>query len=138
VSSNSTEAQVVYERIEELKREGMSNAEAIRAVTAERGKKENAVRANQHQYRQRLKATGGAAVRPARSGRGRIAKSLVVSVEDTLAQARGVLEAALTEIDGEVEAAKADLGIAQARYNAVLASAQVRKAELKARLKTLT
>lgn len=127
--TDKTEAQVVYERIEELKAAGSSNAEAVRKVAVERGKKENAVRANQHQYRQKL-GSGG-------TRRRRGAKASELSVDDALAQARAVLEKALAGIDAEVDAAKRELDEAQARYDAVASSVESRKAELEGKIRAL-
>lgn len=133
--ADKTEAQIVYERIEELIAGGLSNAEAIRRVAEERGKKENAVRANQHQHRQKLQA-GGAPSRATRRGRPG-AKPQELTVEGALAQARAVLEKALAGIDGEVDAAKAELDSAQARYDELVAGVKARKAELERKIKAL-
>lgn len=122
-----TESRSVYERIEELKATGLSNAEAIRQVSTERGKSENAVRANQHQYRQKL---GGGNRKARKSGQ-------ALTVEDAVSQARKLLEQALSTVDKEISAAKADLDAAQNRYNSLADSAQERKASLEAQIQAL-
>ena len=62
-TTKPTEAQVVYERIEELKAGGMSNADAIRAVAEERGKKtEKALRKGLAALAERLTANEDAYV----------------------------------------------------------------------------
>lgn len=132
-TTKPTEAQVVYERIEELKAGGMSNADAIRAVAEERGKKENAVRANQHQYRQKLE--GGAA--PSARARTRAAKKAPPTASDAVAQARAVLEAALAGLDGQVDGAKKALDTAQERYEQAVAAVKQQRAELEAKITAL-
>ncbi|MGK2939684.1 MAG: hypothetical protein ACSLFR_18085 [Solirubrobacteraceae bacterium] len=129
-----TEAQVVYERIEELTAGGMSNADAIRAVAKERGKKENAVRANQHQYRQKLE--GGAA--PSPRGRGRSArKPAAPTASDAIADARAALERGLAEFDQRVAEAKRELDKAQHKYDRAVAEVKEEKAELESKIKAL-
>lgn len=125
-----TEAQIVYERIEELKAYGMSNADAIRQVAQERGKKENAIRANQHQHRRKLQ--GGSATS---SPRGRRRKTPTPT--DPIAEARAILERALQDDDAEVTAAKAELDAAQARYDEAVNRATERKAELEKKIAAL-
>lgn len=137
MAATKTEAQVVYERIEELKASGLSNADAIRAVAEERGKKENAVRANQHQHRQKLQAGTGAPTTRPRARRG-TSKPAAVTVEGAVAQARALLEQAVAAIDAEVDAAKAELNAAQARYDDLVASVKTRKAELEKKIKALS
>jgi len=127
-----TEAQLVYERIEELKAEGTSFADAVRTVAEERGKKPNAVRANYYNHQKRL--DGGA---PAPRRRGRSARSEALTPERAVAQAKALLEQALSAIDSEVDAAKSEADAAQARYEELSASVAERKAELERKLEAL-
>lgn len=129
-----TEAQRVYERIEALTAEGLTNADAIRKVAEESGKKENAVRANQHQHRQKLR--GGAAA-PTSRGRGRMAKKAEATAGDAIAQARALLEGALAGLDRRVDDAKSALDAAQEHYDEVVASIKAEKAELEQKIKAL-
>jgi len=127
------EAQIDYERIEALKVDGLSNADAIRKVAEERGKTVNAVRANQHQYRKKL---GGSGAGTPRRG-SRTTTPPLLNVDDVVAQARGLLEHALAAIDGEVEAAKAELDAVQVRYDELVESVKERKDELEKKIKAL-
>lgn len=132
-TTKPTEAQIVYERIEELVAGGMSNADAIRAVADERGKQVNAVRANQHQYRKKLE--GGAA--PSGRGRGRSAKRAAPTASDAVAEARAALERGLAGLDGQVEKAKKALDAAQRAYDEAVAKVKQERAELEAKIKVL-
>lgn len=127
------EAQSVYEDVEALKAEGMSNADAVRRVAEERGKSINAVRANIHQHR---KKAGIAPPSGRRGSRGK--KPAAVTVEGAVQQATAVLQQALDGIDGEVDAAKADLDAAQARYDQLVESVAERKAELERKIAALS
>ncbi|HXZ71577.1 MAG TPA: hypothetical protein VEH31_12015 [Streptosporangiaceae bacterium] len=121
--------QQYYERVEKLKSEGLSNAEAVRLVAEEHGKKENAVRGGINQYkRTHLDGSGSSPRRTRRGGK---------TVEDHLASARASLETALGLVDKEVEDAKAALDSAQARYDEVAASVKDRKADIQKKLKAL-
>jgi uncharacterized protein YoaH (UPF0181 family) len=132
--TGTTEAQVVYERIEALKAEGFSNADAIRRVAEERGKTVNAVRANQHQHRQKVGDRSGA--RPTRRSLSHKA-SKPMSVQDAVTQARRVLQQALDGLDSEIVSAKADLDAAQTRYDLLISSMKDRKRELETKIKAL-
>jgi uncharacterized protein YoaH (UPF0181 family) len=122
-------SQQYYERVEKLKAEGLSNADAVRQVAQEQGKKENAVRGGINQYK-RIHLDGGGST-PRRSRRGG------KSVDDHLASARESLETALDLVDKEVGDAKAALDSAQARYDEVVASVKDRKADIQKKLKAL-
>lgn len=122
-------SQQYYEEVEALKASGVSNAEAIRQVAEQHGKKENAVRGGIHQYKSRHMDGNGTS--PTRRRRA------TVSVEDHLAQARQSLEQALALIDKEVDDAKAALDAAQERYDAAVASVKDRKADIEKKLKAL-
>jgi uncharacterized protein YoaH (UPF0181 family) len=131
--NKTSAAQIDYERIEALKAKGLRNAEAVRIVAEERGKSENAVRANQYSYRKKLRETAVSGYRGGRS-----ATSQVLTVDGAIAQAVGTLERAMAAIDGEVEAAKAEFEAAQSRYDELVVSAKDRKAELAAKIKALS
>jgi uncharacterized protein YoaH (UPF0181 family) len=128
-TEGKTLGQQYYEEVEALKAEGVSNAEAIRRVAEQHGKKENAVRGGLHQYKSKL--NGGD---PATPRRGRVAKA---SVDDLLASARKSLESAVALIDQEVAEAKAALDAAQARYDEVVSAVKDRKADVEKKLKAL-
>lgn len=118
--------QQYHEAVEALKAKGMSNADAIRQVAAELGKKENAIRGGIHQYKSRL--AGGAKATTSR------VRKAVPTVDDYLAGARQQIEAALALIDMEVADAKRALDAAQARYDDAVASVKDRKADLEKKL----
>ena len=108
-------------------------ATATASRTAERGKTVNAVRANQHQHRKKLSGSGASTPRRA----SRTTKPSVLSVDDVVAQARGLFEQALASIDSDVETAKAELDAVRARYDELVASVKERKAELEKKIKAL-
>lgn len=126
-----TEAQVVYERIEELEAGGSNLADAVKKVAEERGKKSGAVRANYYNHAKKLTG-GGSKPRSRRSTRA------AVTVDGAVEEAKAVLRKALDAIDGEVDAAKKDLDAAQARYDELVASIKERKAELEKKIKALS
>lgn len=123
-------SQRYYETVERLKAEGVSNADAVRQVAAEHGKKENAVRGGINQYR-RIHLDGGGSSKPRPSRRR-------ATVEDHVENARRSLEEALSLIDNEVDDAKAALDSAQARYDEVTAAVKDRKADIEGKLKALS
>lgn len=123
-------SEIYHERVEALKGTGVTNADAIRHVAADMGKTERTVRAGIHQYKSRNH--GSSAVVPRR---GRPKGHL--SVEDALANARSILEQALSGIDGDIATAKAELDAAQARYDDLVATAKERRADLEKRIKAL-
>src|ERR687894_3105270 len=129
-TDGKTLGQQYYEEVEALKTQGVSNAEAIRQVAAQHGKKENAVRGGLHQYRTKLNG-GDPAASPRRSRAGK------TSVDDLLASARQSLESAVALIDQEVAEAKAALDAAQAHYDEVVAAVKDRKADIEKKLKAL-
>jgi uncharacterized protein YoaH (UPF0181 family) len=130
-AEGKTLGQQYYEEVEALKAQGVSNADAIREVAAQHGKKENAVRGGLHQYKSKQQNGGNSSVpRRARAGK--------ASVDDLVASARQSLERAVVLIDQEVTAAKVALDAAQAYYDEVLASVKDRKADIEKKLKALT
>lgn len=116
-----------YEAVEALKSEGMSNADAIRAVAEQYGKPVNTIRGSLHQYKAKHMNGNGAA--PRRRGR---------SVEDHLDRARESLQAALVVIDNEVTSAKTALDDAQVRYEQITESVAERKADIEQKLAALS
>jgi len=133
--AKKTEAEVVYERIEELTGSGTRFADAVRTVAEERGKKENAVRANYYNHKKKL--DGGTSSSPRSRGRSR-ATAQPLSVDNALAQAKALLEEALANIDREVETARAEVDTAQARYDELVASVADRKSELETKIAALS
>ena len=127
-----TESQVVYERIEQLKADGVSLADAVRRVAEERGKKEGAVRGNYYNYAK--KVTGGGSTKP----RSRRSTRTAITVDGAVDEAKAVLQKAIDNVDSEVEAAKKELEDAQARHDELLASVKERKASLEKRIKALS
>jgi uncharacterized protein YoaH (UPF0181 family) len=124
--------QTYYEEVEALKSQGVSNADAVKAVAEKMGKKENAVRGGIFQYRKtHLNGDG-----PTTTTR-RTRRQASLSVDDYVANARQALEAARDLIDREVDEAKAALDAAQAHYDEVQASVKDRKADIEKKLKAL-
>jgi uncharacterized protein YoaH (UPF0181 family) len=121
-----TEAQKTYDRIEELKAGGISNAEAIKKVAEESGKSENTVRANQYQHRKKLDGGGGSR------------RTRRISPENAVSQARELLTKALQAIDADVAKAEVDLKAAQERYDNAVASVADRKLELQRKIDALS
>jgi transposase len=126
-TQTKTRAQTYHEEVEALKADGMSNADAVRAVAEKHGKSISAVRGSLYQYRTQH-ANGGSIPR---RGRRR-------SVEDHMASARQSLEQARDLIDQEVAEAKAALDAAQARYDQLTTSAAERKADIEQRIAALS
>ncbi len=130
---DKTESQAVYERIEQLKADGVSLADAVRQVAQERGKKEGAVRGNYYNHAKKV-AGGGGGGKP----RSRRSTRAAITVDGAVDEAKGVLQKAIDSIDTEVEAAKKELAAAQARYDELVASVKERKASLEKRIKALS
>ena len=128
-SDGKTLAQQYYEEVEALKADGTSNADAIRRVAEQHGKKENAVRGGLHQYKSKL--NGGTYAAPRRQ------RPPKESVDDLINNARQSLERAAAMIDQEVADAKAELDAAQARYDEVVTAVKDRKADIARRLKAM-
>jgi hypothetical protein len=129
---NKTEAQIVYERIEELKAGGSNLADAVKTVAKERGKKAGAVRANYYNHAKKLTGGGGSKPRSRRSTRA------AITVDGAVDEAKAVLQKAIDNIDGEVQDAKTELDAAQARYDELMASVKERKASLEKRIEALS
>jgi uncharacterized protein YoaH (UPF0181 family) len=124
--------QTYYEEVEALKMDGMSNADAVRAVAVKHRKNENAVRGGIHQYKTKH-VDGGNGSTP-RKGR----RSAPTSVDELLASARQSLESALGLVDREVEQAKSALEAAQTRYDEIAAGVADKKADIQKKLKALS
>jgi hypothetical protein len=123
--------QTYHDEVEDLKTQGLSNADAIREVAKKHSATENAVRGGIHQYLSRH--AGGASSSRRGSRTARAAKT----VDDYVANARTALESARDLIDQEVNEAKAALDAAQARYDQAVASVKERKADIEKKLKAL-
>jgi hypothetical protein len=124
-----TQSEIVYNRLTELVGQGSSLADAVRKVAGETGKTENAVRALRHNYIKKLEGGGRRAVKRARSG--------PLSPEQAVAEAKKLLSGALGAVDRELEAARTELGAAQARYDKLAATINERKSELERKIKAL-
>jgi len=122
--------QQYHEAVEAKKKDGMSNADAVRTVADEYGKELNAVRGGIHQYKSRH--LDGSSPTTRRSRR------RAPSVDDLMGLAKQSLEEALVLIDREVAEAKAELDAAQARYDQVVASVKDRKSDVESKLKALS
>jgi len=118
-----TRAEETYKAITELVDQGSRLADAVRQVAAETGRNVGAVRAAYYAQRSKL----------GQHGRSRAP----ISVEDAVAQARQLLQDALSHIDEELAAAKRALDAATDRYDALEASAAARKAELERKIAAL-
>jgi len=129
-TQTKTRAQTYHDEVEALKAEGLSNADAVRAVAEKHGKSIGAVRGSLYQYRTQH-ANGSSTSPSQRTRRPR-------SVEEHVASARLSLEQARELIDREVAEAKNLLEAAQTRYDELAASASGRKAEIEQRIKALS
>ena len=130
---DKTESQAVYERIEQLKADGVTLADAVRQVAQERDKKEGAVRGNYYNYAKKI--TGDSSSSKPRSRRSTRA---AITVDGAVDEAKAVLQKAIDSIDTEVEGAKKELAAAQERYDELVASVKERKASLEKRIKALS
>ncbi len=129
-TQTKTRAQTYHEAVEALKAEGMSNADAVRAVAEQHGKSVGAVHGSLYQYKtQHVNGNGTA---PRRSRRA------APSVEDHVARARQSLQEALGLIDHEVAEAKDALDAAQTHYDQLTASAEARKGDIEQRIAALS
>lgn len=126
--------QTYYEEVEELKSQGVVNADAVRQVAAKYDKNDNAVRGGIHQYKSRHVNGNSASPTSTRSRR----QPASLSYDDHLANARVSLESARDLIDREVDEAKSALDAAQARYDEVQASVKERKTDIERKLKALS
>jgi len=120
-----TKAAETYAQLTKLTTEGMRLADAVRQLAKKTGRSESAIRASYYQQRTKLGMRGR---RPARAP---------WSVEETIRQARQLLEQALAAIDQELEAAKADADAAQERYEQLQARAEQTRSELKGKIAAL-
>lgn len=139
MSEDKSLGQTYHEEVEELKAQGVTNADAVRQVAQKYDKKENAVRGGIHQYKTRhIDGTGTATVRRTR----RKAES---SVDDFLASARKSVGDALALVEREPEQLKANIerlknevAAAEAHYEQAVAAAKDKKIDLQKRLKALS
>ena len=120
-----TKAIETYAALSKLTAEGMRLSDAVRQLAADTGRSESAIRASYYQQRVKLGLHGR---RPSRTP---------ISVEETVRQARQLLEQTLADIDEELEAAKADADAAQARYEQLHAKAMEMRSELQGKIAAL-
>ena len=133
-ADGKSKSQLYYEEVEELKAQGVANADAIRQVAEKHKASDNAVRGGIYQYK--TKHTNGAAATT--TTRRRSSGSAPASVDDYVAAARKALGDALALIDREVSEAKTALDGAQARYDEVVSAVAERKSDIEKKLKALS
>ncbi|MDO8213479.1 hypothetical protein [Conexibacter sp. CPCC 206217] len=122
--------QVYYEAVEALTRDGMSQADAIRSVAEQQGKRPNAVRGSVHAWRLRhVDQNGTSNGNPRRRSR--------LSVDDHIGRARQSLEEARDLIQQEVAAARSAVDTASAHYEEVSTTAEQRLTDIDAKLTAL-
>lgn len=131
--AEKTQSEIVYARLNELIAGGASLADAVRKVAKETGKTENAVRALRHNYMRKLGGGSGAAGRGKRGRRG----SRPISADQAITEAKKLLTSALSAIDSELDAARAEVAAAQSRYDKLAASINERKRDLEHKIKAL-
>lgn len=129
-----TKAETYRDEVEDLKKQGVSNADAIREVAKKHGATENAVRGGIHQYNARH-GSGGSSATSRRGGRSQAPTRK--SLDDYFADARRALEAARDQVTQEVTDAEAALQAAQKRYDEAKASVADRLADIEKKLKAL-
>jgi predicted nucleic acid-binding Zn-ribbon protein len=139
MSEDKSLGQTYHEEVEELKAQGVANADAVRQVAQKYDKKENAVRGGIHQYKARH--IDGAVTGTVRRAR----RKAEASVDDLLASARKSIEDALALVEREpdqlkanIERLKNEVAAAEARYEQAVAAAKDKKAELEKKLKALS
>ena len=117
-------SQIYFEETEELKQQGLSNAEAIREVAERYGKTEQAVRGGIHTYKTNHKV-GSAAVAPTNT------------VEDLVEAAERALTNALEMVDHEIDQAASALAAAQERYDELQRTGPTKKKDIERKLLAL-
>lgn len=122
-----TKAEEVFNRVEQLEGSGMTKADAFKKLAEEYGQPVNSIRGSYYTWTR--KSDPDAAPRTRRRE---------TTPADALADARKVFERALTQVDAEVEAAKARSEEAKAEYEALKASAAERKKGIQQRLDGLS
>jgi hypothetical protein len=120
-----TKAEEIHRRIDELVASGVKKADAFRQLAEETG--------------QPAKSLQGAYYTFSREGSGGSNRSRKreTTTADAVAQASGVLEKALGDIDTEIAAAKERADEARAEHEALKASASERKQAIEAKLAAL-
>lgn len=121
-----TKAQQVYEHVNALVESGVKKADAFRQVADELGQPVKSVQGAYYQHSR--KANGG----QARS------RKRETTTAGAVAQAAGMLEKALGDIDREVETARDRANEAKAEYEALKGSASERKQAIQSKIEALT
>lgn len=126
----STLGQQVYEAVEQLKTSGMKGADAFKKVAQDRGKSLSATRGNYYSFAR--KQGDGTSTR----GRGRatVSDTSGLSVDSAVRQARDLLARALSQVDAEVDRARAARDRAESDYQNVLARVEDRKQDLQRKI----
>jgi hypothetical protein len=122
----TTKAEETYATVGRLLDDGMRLSDAIRRISGETGRSEDAVRASYYNQRARLGFKGS----PRRDSR-------ALSPEGAVEEAKRVLERAIERIDREVGAARARMEAAEAQYEELKTSAGERRIELERKLAAL-
>ena len=132
VPKKVTKGQTYHEEVEDLKKQGVSNADAIREVAKTHRANENAVRGGIHQYKRSRGITSTST-----SQRGSRTAHAAKTFDDFIAQARQALLNAREHVHSEVRDAETELQAAQKRFDEVKASVDDRLADIEKKLKAL-
>lgn len=119
-----TKAQAVHERIDALTAAGATKAEAFRALAEESGQPVKSLQGAYYQHAK--KANGGSRSRKRET-----------RPADALTAAVALLERAISDIDSEVEAAKARAEEATREYEALRESASTRQDAIQTKITAL-
>jgi hypothetical protein len=120
-----TKAQEVYEKVEELKGGGMSQADAFKKLAEEYGQPLGSIRGAYYSH-----SRGG-------TGSGSKPRKRETTPDDAIAEARATLERSIANIDREVVAAEERAKEAKAEFEAMKKSAPERKQTIQAKLEAL-
>jgi hypothetical protein len=120
-----SKAEEVYTKTESLIAGGISKAEAFKKLAVEYGQPVNSIRGS---YYSHTSGKNGGSAKPRRRE---------TTEQTALEDARAALERSIASIDREVEAAKTRADEAKAEYEALVASADERKAAITERLEAL-
>jgi hypothetical protein len=126
--ADKTKAQRVHEEVEALIASGVEKRDAFQQLADKYGQPLDSIRGSFYGWKRKLE--GGTSTSPR-------TKRRETTPDDALADARAALERSITNIDKEVEAAKARAQEAAAEYEEIRGSAEERKAEITKRLDAL-
>ena len=123
-----TKAQQLYERVEELVKEGSTKVDAYRRVAEEFGLKPSSVRGAVYQHTRKANGGGGRSRRSLRE----------TTPAGAVDNAIEILERAIARIDEELDVAKERVNEAKAEYEALKASADERKQQIQTKIGSLS